>query len=67
MENKMKAVHKFLSSLFIRFQTFNELLEFLWNKKLWYLIPVILIVMIIIILVIFGQSTGIGPFLYPLF
>jgi hypothetical protein len=46
---------------------FKELLRFLWRKKMWWLIPLIILEVIIALLILLGATTGIGPFIYPVF
>jgi len=51
-----------------RFAILNEFLEFLWKEKLWWMIPLILILLLLGILIFFGASnTALAPFIYPLF
>lgn len=53
----------FLSKLGI----FGELLSFLWKRKKWWLIPLIIVLVLFGALIIFAGSTGLAPFIYPLF
>ncbi len=50
-----------------RFGILGELLAFLWSQKLWWMIPMILVLVIFALILLFGQSAGIAPFLYPMF
>lgn len=45
----------------------GELLTFLWQRKLWWLIPMILVVVLFGVLLIFAQGSAIAPFIYTLF
>jgi hypothetical protein len=45
----------------------GELLGFLWQRKLWWLIPMITVLLIFGLLMIFASASGIGPFIYTLF
>jgi hypothetical protein len=45
----------------------GELLGFLWQRKLWWLIPMITVLLIFGLLLIFASASGIGPFIYTLF
>jgi Family of unknown function (DUF5989) len=47
--------------------TIAELLQFLWTRKLWWLIPFVATLLIVGILVLVGQATGIAPFIYTMF
>lgn len=58
--------------VFIRSMTSNvgvvrELLTFLWQRKLWWLIPMITVLLIFGLMLIFASASGIGPFIYTLF
>ena len=59
----MGLVKNFIS----RFGILGELLSFLWKRKKWWLIPLIIILVIFGLLMIFAGSTGLAPFIYPLF
>jgi hypothetical protein len=45
----------------------GELLKYLWSKRLWWLIPMVALLMVFGLLVIFASTSGIGPFIYTLF
>jgi hypothetical protein len=45
----------------------GELLGFMWQRKLWWLIPMITLLLIFGLLLIFASASGIGPFIYTLF
>lgn len=46
---------------------FGELLRFLWKRKLWWMIPMIVFLMLFGFLIIFSQSSALAPFIYSLF
>lgn len=48
------------------FGIIGELFKFLWKRKLWWLIPFMVILLIFGILLIFANATGIAPFIYTL-
>ncbi|TET73007.1 MAG: hypothetical protein E3J56_04630 [Candidatus Aminicenantes bacterium] len=50
-----------------RLSIFRELLIFLWKRKLWWLIPLIIILVLFGLLLIFTQSSAVAPFIYSLF
>ncbi len=57
---------------FLRSMTSNlgvaaELLSFFWQRKLWWLIPMITVLLLFGLLLIFASASGIGPFIYTLF
>jgi hypothetical protein len=45
----------------------GELLEFLWERKLWWLMPMVSVLLLLGILLVFAQSSAIAPFIYTLF
>ena len=45
----------------------GELLSFLWQRKLWWLIPMITVLLLFGLLLIFASTSGVGPFIYTLF
>jgi Family of unknown function (DUF5989) len=51
----------------LRFYILAELLTFLWQRKLWWLIPMILLLLLFGLLLIFAQSSSVAPFIYTLF
>jgi len=45
----------------------GELLSFLWNRKLWVLIPFVSVILLLGLITIIGTTSGVGPFIYTLF
>ncbi|HEY84661.1 MAG TPA: hypothetical protein G4N96_06075 [Chloroflexi bacterium] len=45
----------------------GEVLVFLWQRKLWWLIPMVVVLLLMGFLLIFASSSGIAPFIYTLF
>jgi hypothetical protein len=43
-----------------------ELLGFLWAQKLWWMIPLVVMLLLLAALIAFASATSIGPFIYPL-
>ena len=50
-----------------RFRIAGELLGFLWSRKLWWLIPIVFVLLVFGLLIVFGTASGVGPFIYTLF
>jgi Family of unknown function (DUF5989) len=63
-EERMKAM---LRSMASNFSVVGELLGFLWKRKLWWLIPMVAVLLLFGLLLIFASTSGIGPFIYTLF
>ncbi len=45
----------------------GEIVAYLWQNKLWWLIPMVLILLAFGVLLVFASATGVGPFIYSLF
>ena len=45
----------------------GELLTFLWQRKLFWLIPMVALLLLFGLLLVFGSATGVAPFIYTLF
>ena len=45
----------------------GELLTFLWQRKLFWMFPMVAVLLLFGILIAVGTSTGVGPFVYTLF
>lgn len=46
---------------------FKELLEYLWENKIWWLAPPIIIAIIFGVLIVFSTTSPVSPFVYMLF
>ncbi len=44
-----------------------DLLTFLWQAKMWWMIPMVTVLLLLGLLIVFGSTTGVGPFIYTLF
>jgi hypothetical protein len=44
----------------------GELIAFLWAQKLWWMIPLVVMLLLLAALVAFASATSLGPFIYPL-
>jgi len=47
--------------------TIGELFRFLLERKLWWILPMVFMLLIFAGLIILGGTGGIGPFIYTLF
>jgi len=45
----------------------GELFQFMWDQKLYWMIPMILIIVLVIAISLLGQASAVGPFIYTLF
>ena len=45
----------------------GELFAFLWKRKLWWLLPMIIVMILFIGLLVAAQGSAVAPFIYTLF
>ena len=45
----------------------RKLTGYLWQRKLWWMIPLCLFLMVIGVLVVLAESSSLSPFIYTLF
>ena len=57
----------FFRGMFINFGIMGGFLGFLWQRKLWWLIPMVTLLMLFGTLMVIATTSGIGPFIYTLF
>ncbi len=56
-----------LSDFVSRMGIIGELLRFLWARKLWWMIPMIIALLLVGVLIILGAvAPGLAPFIYSL-
>lgn len=58
---------RFIRSMTSNFGVAGELLVYLWQRKLWWLIPMVMVLLSFGLLVVFASTSGVGPFIYTLF
>ena len=39
----------------------------MWQRKLWWMMPMIIVLLLFALLMIFAQGTAVAPFIYTLF
>lgn len=57
----------FLKGMITNMGVAGEVLVFLWQRKLWWLIPMVAVLLIFGLLLIFATTSGVAPFIYTLF
>ncbi len=57
----------FIRTVQVRLGTLSELMALLWERKLWWLIPLATVLVLLIVLLIIAQATGAGRLMYPVF
>ena len=58
---------KWTTRLTSRSSVIKELLGFLWQQRLWWLIPMVMVLLVFGLLLLFAQSSPLAPFVYTLF
>lgn len=56
----------FFKAMFTNAGVAGEILHFLWQRKLWWLIPMVFTLLLIGFILVFAAGSGALPFLYPL-
>jgi len=54
-------------SVLDRMGILGELFRFLWARKLWWLVPMIIVLIAVVLLLVFAQGSAVAPFIYTLF
>jgi len=56
-----------LKNIFLKSGVAKELLQYLWKERLWWMIPMITVLILLGVLMFFAQSSPAAPFIYTLF
>jgi hypothetical protein len=56
-----------MKDFFARMGILGELLQFLWMRKLYWLIPMVLVLVVFAVLIIAAGNPATAPFIYTLF
>ncbi len=70
MKSKAKSTQNAPSALqdfFMRIGVLGELLAFLWKRKLYWMLPLVISLLVFAIVIIVGSAGPAGVFIYPLF
>ena len=63
----MNLIRRFFRNLSARLGIARDLLGFFWRRKVWWMTPLVLVILVCGLLVILGQSSAISAFIYTLF
>jgi hypothetical protein len=61
------AMPKWLKGLNSRLSIIKRLYRFLWEQRLWWMIPMVSVLLLLGLLLFVGMQTPMGPFIYTLF
>ena len=56
-----------LQDFFVRLGILGELLTFLWKRKLYWMLPMVITLLVFALLIAVGASSPAGVFIYTLF
>ena len=56
-----------LKSIRRRFAIVGEFWAFLWVRKVWWMAPLLLMLLLLSLLVVFTEGSALAPFIYTLF
>lgn len=60
-------INNWLRGFMATIVTVRDLVRFLWMRKLWWLIPMVIMLLIFGLFVILASTSAISPFIYTLF
>lgn len=55
------------AEILARLGILGELLRALWRRKLWWIIPMMVVLVLFALLLVFAQGSAVAPFIYTLF
>ncbi|MDC0832210.1 hypothetical protein AY599_07535 [Leptolyngbya valderiana BDU 20041] len=58
---------RFLRRMSVNVDVAREMLAFLWERRLWWLIPMVTLLLIFGLFLVFASASGLAPFIYTLF
>lgn len=61
------GLKKWCKGVVSRLGVVRELFHFLWENKLWWMVPIIVIFVLLGVLIWLAQSAAVVPFVYTLF
>ena len=56
-----------LRKFFLKSGIVKELLQYLWKERLWWMIPMMVVLILLGILMYMAKSSPVAPFIYTLF
>ena len=60
-------MNSFFKGMSTNLGVIGEILLYLWSRRLWWLIPMVTLLLIFGFLLVFANATGVAPFIYTLF
>lgn len=56
-----------MKSFLSRLGILGELIKFFWKRRMFWLLPMIIILVLVTGVIMLGSSTGLGPLIYSIF
>jgi hypothetical protein len=60
-------MRRWLSGMVANAGVLGQLFSYLWSNGMWWMIPMVSVLVIFGLLLVFATTSGIGPFIYTLF
>ena len=57
---------KFIDNMRAKGGIFGEFIGFLWEEKMWWMIPMVVVLLLFGLLIVFASSSAVAPFIYTL-
>ena len=57
----------FVRAMQTNLEVVGEFLLFLWQRKLWWLMPMVIVLLLFGFLLVFASTSGLGPLIYTFF
>ena len=58
---------QFIRDMGERLTVVGDLFAFFWQRKMWWIFPLVFVLVVTGLLIVFGSTSGVGPFIYTLF
>ena len=65
--NEQQSQSRPLRDFISRLGILGELLRYLWSAKMWWMIPLVVMLIVFAVLIVLGSTGSGGSFLYTLF
>jgi hypothetical protein len=67
VEGELTIMGNFFKGMATNTGVIGEIIQFLWARKMWWLIPMVTVLLLFGLLLVFASSSGVAPFIYTLF
>lgn len=67
MIQPVMGLRRVVHGVLVKLDIASELVAFLWSARLWWMIPMVVMLLLLGALLLFAQSSAVAPFIYTLF